>query len=156
MAVLLLAWWGTAACQRRDTLPRHAGEVPTDSLFLGSTSGLEHRERVVIRDSAAWVTMWGRLTATQGLPLGPPAVAFDSSLVVVVSAGSTGAGHSIRIDSARVRGADLEIYVRETKVEMCNMSDMMMRSPAHAVRVRRTVESVRFVEDSTVRRCPRP
>ena len=110
----------------------------------------------MVRDSAAWANMWRRLTETQGRPLGPPTVGFDSSIVVVVSAGSTGAGHSIRIDSAVVSGADMEIYVRETRVEVCNQSDLMMRSPAHAVRVVRTAGEVRFVEDSTVRRCPRP
>lgn len=156
VAAFLLASWSSMACQRRGTPAAPAGRQSTDSLFLVSTSGLQKRERVVVRDSAAWASMWRRLTDMQVRPPGSPPVGFDSSLVVVVSAGATGSGHSIRIDSARVNGTDLEIYVRETKLEVCNVSDMSMKYPAHAVRVRRSVESVRFVEDSTVRRCPRP
>jgi hypothetical protein len=127
---------------------------PLDSIFLTGNSGINTSERVVVKDSASWVTMWARLMGMHPIPLPLPKVGFDSSLVVVTTSGTTGAGHSIRIDSARVEGGELKIYVRETIYEMCGLSDLMVRYPAHAVRVRRAAEAVRFVNDSTVRKCP--
>ncbi len=98
--------------------------------------------------------MRAKLSAAPVRPLPRPEINFDSSTVVVVSAGSTGAGHSIGIDSARMSGTHLEIYVRETMVEHC-MSDLRMRYPAHAVRGRRPAGAVRFVNDCTIARYPR-
>lgn len=151
---VLLAGAATAACQQQKTT-RQAGRETVDSIFLTSTSGIQKRERAVVTDSLSWVRMWIRLTADHVIPLPRPEIGFDSNIVVVAAAGATGPGHSIRIDSVVVKNSGLEIYVRETIIPPCSVSDMMMRYPAHAVRLRRAVQSVRFVEDSTVKRCPR-
>jgi hypothetical protein len=125
--------------------------VSLDSIYLTGNSGIETVERAVIRDSVSWAKMWARLTGMHIIPEPIPEVGFDSNLVVVAASGTS--GPSIRIDSAKLEGAKLKIYVRQTIREGACLGDLMIRYPAHAVRVRRAAESVIFVEDSTVSKC---
>lgn len=159
--VFLLASSSSAACQRADDSPKRtvresvAMRVSLDSIFLTSHSGIKTEERAVVRDSASWARMRTRLLGMQPLARPLPQVAFDSSLVVVAATGGTFSGHSIHIDSAEVEGGELKIYVRETIHEPCSQTDMSVAYPAHAVKVRRPAEAVRFVNDSTVWKCPK-
>lgn len=152
---VLLASSATAACQQQKTI-RQAGRETVDSILLTSTSGIQKRERAVVTDSLSWVKMWPRLSAAHVIPLPLPEIGFDSSIVLVAAAGTTSAGHSVRIDSVTSSTAGMKVYVRETMNFQCGPSDLELRFPAHAVRVRRPAGRVQFMEDSTVSRCPRP
>jgi len=158
--VLLLASSSSVACQqadnstnRADTSTTGAVTEPLDSIFLTSNSGIRTAERAVIRDSVSWARMRARLQEMQPFAR-LPEVDFDSSLIVVAASGSPSSGQSIRIDSAKVRGADMMIYIRKTIRESCGPSDLMEAYSAHAVRVRRAAGAVTFVNDSTVWKCP--
>jgi hypothetical protein len=153
MTLVVLAWVTACQQQRQQAAGQPAGRVTVDSVYLTSNSGIQKRERTVVTDSVSWARMWTRLTADHVIPLPLPEIEFDSNVVVVASAGTTAAGHSVRIDSVTSSTMGMKVHVRDIIYDLCGPSDLEVRYPAHAVRVRRPAGPLHFVEDSTVRRC---
>jgi hypothetical protein len=95
----------------RDTRP-HVAETPAGSAVpltrlraepysYDYASGLRDSARLVVRDSAAWRALWGRLHASRGgIPALPP-VDFAREMLVVAALGARGTGgYTILVDSA--------------------------------------------------------
>jgi hypothetical protein len=125
------------------------------TLLRTGNAGIHTAQRAVIRDSASWANIWSIVTG----PLSPslPDVDFTSNIVILATAGPGGSWASITIDSVRMSGRELVVYVRESIAGdgACGLGDSMVRYPAHAVRVKRKAEVARFVNDSVVTACKR-
>jgi hypothetical protein len=70
--------------------------------------------RMVVRDSAAWQTVWTQATSTQASPPPLPAVNFARDMIVLVGAGRMTPGDQIHVDSVGVRGDAYVVVVRTT------------------------------------------
>ena len=72
--------------------------------------------RMVVRDGAAWRTVWAQATSAQPAPPPLPAVDFEREMVLVVGAGKMTPGDQIHVDSAGVR-RDFFVAVVRTIVQ---------------------------------------
>ena len=99
--------------------------------------------RMVVRDGAAWRTVWAQATSTQPAPPPLPAVDFDREMVLVVGAGKLTPGDQIHVDSAGVR-QDFFVAVVRTIVQ-CRPFPADAY-PLEIVRVRRSDKQATFVE----------
>jgi hypothetical protein len=156
---LLLGWLVAllivprAACQQPSRSPLHhrvSGSEQYVTVWKTAGSGIETVERIVVADSTAWSKMWTRLMSRHVVPPARPAVNFDTSLVVVATAGPGASGTSIQIDSLRLRENELVVYVRKVMAGVGCQGDLMIRYPAHVIQISRPGKPVRFVDDSVI------
>jgi len=153
-----------AACSDSGTdpvfVPPNATRVEVDSVerllhYFGGNSGIETRERMVIRDQAAWITLWDRLNAGAGVQpqVDAPVVDFDRYMVIVATMGlrHTG-GFQIIVQSVHRVGADLYVVVDERGHAGCGVTQAFTE-PLDGVVVPRTEGEVVFVERTSVHRC---
>ena len=99
--------------------------------------------RMVVRDGAAWRTVWAQATSTQPAPPPLPTVDFEREMVLVVGAGRMTPGDQIHVDSAGVR-RDFFVAVVRTIVQ-CRPFPADAY-PLEIVRVTRSDKPPTFVE----------
>ncbi len=99
--------------------------------------------RIVVRDGAAWRTVWAQATSAQPAPPPLPAVDFEREMVLVVGAGKMTPGDQIHVDSAGVR-RDFFVAVVRTIVQ-CRPFPADAY-PLEIVRVTRSDKTATFVE----------
>ncbi|PYP90931.1 MAG: hypothetical protein DMD34_16545 [Gemmatimonadetes bacterium] len=99
--------------------------------------------RMVVRDGAAWRTVWAQATSAQPAPPPLPAVDFEREMVLVVGAGKMTPGDQIHVDSAGVR-RDFFVAVVRTIVQ-CRPFPADAY-PLEIVRVTRSDKTATFVE----------
>ena len=120
-------------------------------------SGIEARERIVIRDASAWTALWERMNAATGVqpPGVPPAVDFERNMVIVATMGLryTG-GFQIIIESVHRVGVDLYVVVNERGHARCGVTQAETQ-PLDGVLVPRTEGRVIFIERTSVHVCGR-
>ena len=160
---LLLGWTAAllvvpvAACQQPRTSPPASHPAPASEQYVTilntSVSGVQTVERVVIGDSTTWSKMWTRLMSNYAIPSSAPArpaVNFDTSLVVVATAGPSADGTSVQIDSLRSRENELVVYVRYVRIGDHCLGDLMIHYPTHVIQISRPGKPVRFVDDTVI------
>jgi len=98
--------------------------------------------RMVVRDGAAWRTVWAQATSAQPAPPPLPAVDFEREMVLVVGAGKMTPGDQIHVDSAGVR-RDFFVAVVRTIVQ-CRPFPADAY-PLEIVRVARSDKTATFV-----------
>jgi hypothetical protein len=119
------------------------------------TSGLAGKERIIVRDSASWRSLWPRIVGTHS-PVPPvPAVNFTDEMLLVVSTGTRGSGgYVIMIDSVRAVGDTIRVSVREQSPGPRCGTPAVISAPVALARVERTTWPVSFVTREVVRDCP--
>lgn len=117
-------------------------------------TGLEERQRTVIRDAAAWAALWNEITAPYQPRPALPAVDFATEMVIVASMGTrpTG-GYAITIDGVYDADGKLYVAVRETSPGAGCMLTQALTSPMTAVRVPRRAAGIIVVERVEVKNC---
>jgi hypothetical protein len=84
----------------------------------------------VIRDQAAWQSLWSRLTANASPAPALPAVDFVKDMLVVAAMGSKGhGGYKIAITAATEQPGGVTVEVTETSPGAHCMNAMMITSP---------------------------
>jgi hypothetical protein len=119
-------------------------------------SGVEQPERLVVRDSAAWNTLWIRIHARQS-PIPPlPTVDFTREMVVFASLGTrSSGGYSILLDSASEAGSGaIDVVVRSVSPgPRCGVT-AALTEPVDIAKLPRRDTPVQFVERSETTNCP--
>ena len=142
------------------TLPPGARLVSTSAVVEGTASapanysGIETAERGVVRDSAAWATLWRRIVAPAGAPQPLPAVNFSHDVVVYAALGrqSTG-GHSVAIAPVYEAGGAYHAVVTELRRGSGCATLPALTAPVALVRVPRWSGDLRFVQRTGTIRC---
>jgi len=84
----------------------------------------------VVRDQAAWETLWKRLNANASPAPAVPAIDFTKEMLVVAGMGMKGhGGYKIAVSSATEDAGKVTIEVAETSPGARCMNAMMMTSP---------------------------
>jgi hypothetical protein len=119
-----------------------------------SQSGIEERQRLVIRDAARWREVWAAIVRNISPAPAAPDVDFSRQMIVLAAMGSrpTG-GASITIVGVERAGGRLRVTVRETSPGRGCMTTQAFTAPLAAALVPRSDEPVDFVERSEVREC---
>jgi hypothetical protein len=118
-------------------------------------SGLTDRERLVIRDEAAWAAVWQRIHQGTAAPPPLPSADFTREMLVVVALGQrSSGGHSILLESAEVAGDAMVVRVRTIAPGTGCGTTMALTQPVDIGRVRRREGTVRFDERTETRACP--
>jgi hypothetical protein len=104
---------GTTPQEPEGALPAPFRPVP-EAHGMRFNSGMAQRERLVIRDGAAWADIWSRI-ASPFRPAPPvPAVDFDRNVVIVASMGAQGSsGYAITVDEVGITGGEARVSVTE-------------------------------------------
>jgi hypothetical protein len=117
--------------------------------------GIDTRQRLVIRDQAAWTAEWSRL-ASGYLPVIPPvpAVDFTSNAIVVATMGDRpSSGYAIEVTEMRLDGEDASISVIEDSPSSTCVVLAELTDPVAVVRVPAFSGHATFVEDTSQHDC---
>jgi hypothetical protein len=133
-------------------LPAQAVQLPAASFdaALGgfaSFSGLSARERLVVRDAAAWEALWPRVVRDVR-PMPPvPAVDFTRDEVIVAAMGTRpSGGHAIAIAGVYEADGRRWVVVQSTSPGTGCVTATALTAPLAAVRVARSALPTVFVE----------
>ncbi len=156
-AVLVLA----AACvgngvddEEDDGFPVGAVVVPTDRLASEQYSGIEQRQRRVIRSESEWSAFWAALYERQTPRPPRPDIDFDDEVAIVAALGERPtAGYAIEIGRVYRTPAGLVAEVVETAPAPDCVLAQAVTAPVDVVRVPVAGREVRFVERQRVREC---
>lgn len=150
--ISMLAWSCGNGVPQRDNggvAPRVAVQVNNiESLDSYRVySGMSVRERHVIRDRAAWESVWARVASATEPRVSAPVIDFAQWMVVLVSAGSrSSGGHSIEIKRVADSGSELIVEVEELSPGADCMTTQALSAPLHGILVPQRAGPVRFVE----------
>ncbi|MFI5177743.1 MAG: protease complex subunit PrcB family protein [Vicinamibacterales bacterium] len=109
----------------------------------------------VIRDQAAWQSLWSRLTSNASPAPALPAVDFTKDMLVVAAMGTKGhGGYKIAVTAATEQAGGVTIEVTETSPGARCMNAMMITSPVSVVRLPRRDGSVLFTVVRKTVDCP--
>lgn len=148
----------TSPASLADLMP---GSTPVPVTRLASapyaltfSSGLTTTQRLVIRDAAAWSTVWSAIWS-RGTPVPPlPAVDFSREMIVVAALGQTSSGgYDIVIEEAALAGSELVVRVRSTSPAPACVRLAALTQPVDVARLPLHPGTVRFVESATVMEC---
>lgn len=117
-------------------------------------TGVNTRQRLVLRDETAWANFWSQVVANR-MPQPPlPEVNFASEMVVAAAMGSrpTG-GYSIVIDALYEADGRLYVVVRETSPGASCVTTQAVTAPLSAVRIPRFEGEVVFSEKTETHEC---
>ena len=144
----------TALIQRYERTPERERPAEVALWPYRMTSGIPGKERIIVRDSASWSSLWPRIVGTHS-PVPPvPAVDFASQMLLVVSMGTrSSGGYIIMIDSVRVQGDTVRVAVREQSPGPRCGTPAVITAPVGLARIERTELPVSFVTRETVRDC---
>jgi hypothetical protein len=108
--------------------------------------------RQVIRDEATWTKTWADLQAGSSLPATPPAVDFQTDMVIVAAMATQSCVSKVTVRSITTQGNHL---VADTLEEppASNCKCITSQRPFHAVRLARTDAAVRFAVTAKPRVC---
>ena len=117
-------------------------------------SGFDQPERLVVRDSLTWQTVWNQLYRGQSPTPELPAIDFAHEMIILTALGarSTG-GYSILIDGARaVADNTVDIDVRSVSPGQCIVTEAFTQ-PVDIARMPRSTATVRFIEHTAISNC---
>lgn len=117
-------------------------------------SGFTNRERLVVRDAAAWKDVWGRVSAGMTPAPVPPQVDFAREMLIVAALGErpTG-GYGIVIDSAEMRSGGLFVTIRTMAPGKGCVVTLAVTQPVDIARVPRHEGQVAFEDRAELRDC---
>ena len=133
------------------TPPRDAaastGPQPIRQLLQEHSSGVNDSTRRVINDSATLAQVWATVFAGRSEAPPVPAVNFANEMVIVASMGTrSSGGYTISVDSARVAGSELQVFVRsQAPGPLCGTTGALTQ-PVVIVAVPRVSAMPRYVE----------
>lgn len=133
--------------------PLHAQEfpwTPSDStlrlLAYAHHSGLAEPERMVIRSLDEWVAVWRHWRAWPPVSGNPPAVDFETEMVLIAALGTKPNLSSIAvIDSVTETTHEVVVHVRTTWLRPGCIASPAFTEPAVAVATPARAKPVRFV-----------
>lgn len=123
-------------------------ELKFSTLDQSTRSGVQAAQDVVIRDAAAFATLWA--THSNGQPA--PAVDFGKQMVIGVFLGTSPNGcYSTGIDRIYYSGDTLVVHHNDTVPGMGILCTMNITTPAHLVAIDRSDAKVVFTSDKVAR-----
>lgn len=134
--VILSALLVLPSCGKRVRPPINV--LPQDQIYYSDESRLTEVTEMVIRDADTWWQMWGQITSGESAP---PAVDFESKMLVLISGGRMNPGDRIQIDRLETRGEELVVMYRIIESQGALESDVF---PVQVVAVRRRAGPARF------------
>jgi hypothetical protein len=129
-----------------------AADVPPKHSFVsvakGPRSGVRERKLAVVKSETEWADLWNLHAALATPRKEPPAVNFQSEMIVAVFAGEkrTG-GYAIEITRVEQDPTKnlVEVFVRETKPPPGAITTQALTQPFHIVKLNKTELPVNFV-----------
>lgn len=119
-----------------------------------SYTGIEDKQRLVIRDGKAWRDVWKRIYSVTSSTPPLPQVDFTKEMLVVAAMGTrSNGGYAIIIDGANERDDRLEIKVRSISAGKGCMTTQALTAPVDIVRLPKSERTVVFHEADAVHDC---
>lgn len=123
----------------------------TNSSPIWSSRMLDE-QRIVIRDRAAWESLWKRMLQPNPSLPPLPEIDFSREMLIVATMGERPtSGYAITVTSAREQSNRLEVEVEKTFP--CGMQLQVLTAPIDIVRIPTTDLLVTFREVEVKRRC---
>ena len=126
------------------------------ALFPGRMhySGIQQRERTVIRRQDDWQAFWTRAFNRQMPAPAPAAAGFSREVGIVAALGGTATGgYAVSIDSVSTTPGTTHVFVTERSPGRQCVTTQALTQPVDAVAVADAGGAVRFHERSVVHEC---
>lgn len=144
-----------ALMQRSESTPERERAPELAMLHYRGSSGFTTAERIVVRDSTTWATVWPRIVGSHRPSPPVPRVDFATEMIVVASMGTRATGgYTIAIASVHVVGDSVRVVVREQSPGTRCGTTAALGHPVALARVDRSERPVAFVTRSAVHECP--
>lgn len=154
--VLMLLSGATLAAPARSAAspsPASPAPVPFVTVAAGQHSAIITPLQTVIRDQAAWTALWQRHTGDTSIA--PPAIDFQTSMVVAMFAGRAPMSTAVAI--VRILSEPGRLVVQYRMGERRPISEVGQEvTPFHMVRVKGSAQAVRFLPVKTMPVLPGP
>ncbi len=145
---LLVAAVLAVAAANAPALAQTGPTVPFVTVAQGNASGVHDPVQLVIRDQAAWATLWGRHRGATRAPV--PAVDFSHDMVVAIFADESGTPRQLKIRQITQEANRLEVsYTLAVMGPLPEGEGASRVVPFHIVRLARSTLPVRFVRVKT-------
>jgi hypothetical protein len=134
--------------ERSDFLPKAGAAIPFERVTADNYSGVTQKKNVVIKDQAAWASLWAEHVAGRTPAPALPQVDFTSKMLVAVFLGHTGDCRTIAIPRV-VAGTDsIKVEVDDRPLQTFAVCVAVMTQPMQVVAIDRTGIPVEFVPAS--------
>lgn len=127
-------------------LPKEGSAISFESVVDDAMSGVQSPKNVVIRDLAAWETLWAEHGAKR-VPAPPlPKVDFSKSMLLGVFLGEGAGGcRQVGVAKVSVRADKISVDYEERDIGLATICIAVMSSPMNVVAVERSDAQVEFV-----------
>jgi hypothetical protein len=117
-------------------------------------SGMTTKQRLVIRDGAAWADVWKQITSPFQ-PVPPvPEVDFAKNVLIVAAMGTrSSGGYSIAVDGVRIVAGGAKVSVTEESPGSGCFTTQALTAPVAVVVVRRFAGEATFAEHTSQHAC---
>jgi hypothetical protein len=134
--------------ERADFLPKAGTAMPFERVTADSYSGVTRKKNAVIKDEAAWASLWAEHVAGRTPAPALPKIDFTNKMLVAVFLGDTGDCRTIAIPRV-VAGADsVKVEVDDRPLQTFDVCAAVLTQPMQVVAIDRTGIPVEFVPAS--------
>lgn len=134
--------------------PQRAASFDSAMARFRYYSGLEERQRLVVRDARAWNLLWSRIRESLQPAPAVPSVDFSTEMVIVAAMGTRpSGGFAIEIRGVYELDGDVFVEVREVSPGPGCGTTLALTAPVAAVVVPARSGAVRFSESASLREC---
>ena len=119
-------------------VPRPINVVPQDQVYYSDESHMTEVAEMVIKNANTWRQVWGQITVGEA---DPPAVDWESQMLIMVNLGRMDPGDRVQIDRLEHRGEEIVVMYRV--IEDCGTLESSV-FPIQVVRVQRRGGQVTF------------
>lgn len=135
---------GTPVSPPHDPLVRVV-RLHTEPWSLAVNTGFEERERLVIRDAAAWNAVWSLIWSRSSTPRPLPEVDFSREMLVVAAMGRRpSSGYHVLVEAASLSRGGLTVDIRT--MTPCGPTLAVITTPVDVARLPRRDGEAAFRE----------
>ena len=129
----------------RVTEPQPSIEKEFNTIEQGYHSGHTERKNYVVKDEAAWNTLWVKVIDGRLPIVGPADVDFQKDMLIGVFMGEqSSGGYEIKVSEILERKNTLDVYVAEKQPGPGEGTTTALSQPYHIVRTKTTDKDVKF------------
>jgi hypothetical protein len=134
--------------ERFNFLPKAGTRMPFERVTRDSMSGVTRKKNVVIKDEAAWASLWAEHTAGRSPAPELPKIDFTNKMLVGVFLGDTGDCRTVAIPQVVAGAASVKVEVDEHTLQTFDVCPAVMTQPMQIVAIDRSDIPVEFVPAS--------
>lgn len=154
-ACLVVAGCYFAGSRPRPSKDTNAYNVPMETVYYSTNTGIRGEMVKVVRDSTTWTAMWDSIHTDRGAVPPAPPVSFAEKMIVIAAMGerATG-GYSVAIDSIQCLSSAFDVHLSLLEPGEGCMVTQALSQPVQIVKADICTGTMRVRKNEAVVECP--